>query len=220
VTSGLVYNFGESDEDLLRRCQDGDEAALRELLRRHERAVYGLLTRMLGSREDAEDALAEVFVKVWRSAKSFRGDAKFTTWLYRIAGNTARDFLRSRKARPEFPVDDVFLSETDLGGSDAVDPEKSVVDRDEVARIDRAMMRLSTEDRLLVTLYHIRELSLEEVAKITGQNRSNLKVKLFRARQKLRAHIEALDRERDNEMQAGTTESFGIQPGPPESASG
>lgn len=220
MTSGFAYDFGESNEELLRRCQEKDETALRELLRRHERPVYSLLYRMLGSREDAEDALADVFVKVWKSAGSFRGTAKFTTWLYRIAGNTARDMLRSRKARPEVTVEDELLNEMDATGPTAVDPAQAVVNADELARIERAMQKLSADDRLLVTLYHIQESSIEEIAEITGLSRSNLKVKLFRARQKLRAHLEDQDRETSNELQSGTTGPFGLQPGSAESSAG
>jgi len=141
VTNGFIYDFGISNEELLSRCKENDEAALRELLRRHEKPVYGLLYRMLGNHEDAEEALADVFVKVWRAAGSFRGTAKFTTWLYRIAGNTARDVLRSRKARPEIAIEDDILTETDLVGTAAVDPETTVINADEVARIELAMQK-------------------------------------------------------------------------------
>lgn len=196
MNSGSTYDQSVSSEELLRRCKENDETALRELFRRYERPVYGMLYRMLGRHEDAEEAVSDVFVKLWKAAAGFRGDAKFTTWLYRIAGNTARDFLRSRKARPEFPVDDEILSEMDLSdGSSVVDPETSVVSKEELERIERAMLRLSPEDRQLVTLFHIRELGLDEIASITGQKRNNLKVKLFRARQRLRAHLSDMDTE-------------------------
>ena len=218
MTNGFIYDFGISNEELLSRCKENDESALRELLRRHEKPVYGLLYRMLGNHEDAEEALADVFVKVWRAAGSFRGTAKFTTWLCRIAGNTARDVLRSRKARPEIAIEDDILTETDLVGTAAVDPETTVINADEVARIELAMQKLTPEDRLLVHLYHIQELDLEEINRITGINRSNLKVKLFRARQKLRTHLESLDQEKNNELQPDTTESIGLQPGSAESA--
>lgn len=218
MTNGFIYDFGISNEELLSRCKENDESALRELLRRHEKPVYGLLYRMLGNHEDAEEALSDVFVKVWRAAGSFRGTAKFTTWLYRIAGNTARDVLRSRKARPEIAIEDDILTETDLVGTAAVDPETTVINADEVARIELAMQKLTPEDRLLVHLYHIQELDLEEINRITGINRSNLKVKLFRARQKLRTHLESLDQEKNNELQPDTTESIGLQPGSAESA--
>jgi RNA polymerase sigma-70 factor (ECF subfamily) len=173
---------------------------------------------MLGSHEDAEEGLAEVFVKVWRAAGSFKGTAKFTTWLYRIAGNTAKDMLRSRRTRPEIAIEDEILTETDLVGVAAVDPEDALIMAYEISKIDMAMQKLSEEDRLIVSLYHIEECSLEEIAEITGVNRGNLKVKLFRARQKLRTHLEYLERETGNELQTGTAESIGIQPGSAEPA--
>lgn len=213
MTSEFIYDFGESNEELLCRCSKNDEAALRELLRRHERPVYSLLYRMLGSHEDSEEALADVFVKVWKSAAGFRGSSKFTTWLYKIAGNTARDVLRSRKARPEVAIEDDILTETDLIDNNVADPETSVIVGDEVARIEAAMQRLSEEDRLLVDLYHMQECSIEEIAGITGIKHSSLKVKLFRARQKLRDHLVNLDRETKNELRSDTTESIGLQPG-------
>lgn len=213
LENGLIHSFDDSNEELLRRCNCNDESALRELLHRHERPVYSLLYRMLGSHEDAEEALADVFVKVWKSAGSFRGASKFTTWLYRIAGNTARDALRYRKARPETTIDNEIIVETDIIGISVVDPEKELMASDERTRIDQAIQRLSDEDRLIVTLYHIHENTLDEIAEITRQNRANLKVKLFRARQRLRKHLGDLDREINDEMFAGTTESFGLQPG-------
>ncbi len=204
VTDRFVCDLTVSNEELLYRCRQNDEAALGELLRRHERPVYGLLYRMLGSHEDAEEGLAEVFVKVWKAAAGFKGTAKFTTWLYRIAGNTARDMLRARKARPEIAIEDGILVETDLIGTSSIDPEKAAILADELDRINMAMQKLSQEDRLLVSLYHMQECSLEEMAEITGINRANLKVKLFRARQRLRVHLENLDRETSNELQSGT----------------
>lgn len=216
MTSGFECDIGTSDEELLRRCKESDETALRQLLRRHERPMYSLLYRMLGNHEDAEEALADVFIKVWRAAASFRGASKFTTWLYRIAGNTARDILRSRKARPEVTVEDAVLSEMELDSSASIDPEKVLLGAERAATIEVAMRRLSDEDRLLVTLYHMQECSLEEMSQITGQNRTNLKVKLFRARQKLRRHLDVLDREASDGMQARTTEPSGLRPGPTE----
>ena len=216
MESGSVYSFGVSSEELLRRCQDGDEGALRELLRRHERAVYSVLYQMLRSHDDAEEALADVFVKVWRAAASFRGKSKFTTWLYRIAANTARDFLRSRRARPEIAVEDVILTKADLSDHAIVDPEEALVKSDELAGIEMAMQKLAEGDRLLITLYHMRECSLEEIAEITGHSRVGLRVKLLRARRRLRMHLDHLEQETKDEMRAGTTESIGLQPRPPE----
>ena len=218
MINGLVQDNGESNEELLNRCRQNDESALRELLSRHERPVYGLLYRMLGSHEDSEEALTDVFVKVWKKAGSFRGASKFTTWLYRIASNTARDFRRSRKARLEVTVEDAIISDACIVGDAADDPQMVLINTDEAARIEKALWRLSEDDRRLVTLYHFQELSLEEISEIVGINRTNLKVKLFRARQKLRVYLEDMDRETENEMQTGTTKSVGLQPESAESA--
>jgi len=209
------YDFSTSNEGLLELCKRQDQEALRVLFRRHERPVYSLLYRMLSNHEDAEEALAEVFVKVWRAAGSFKGEAKFTTWLYRIASNTARDKLRSRQIRQEVFIDDSIVDEAGLGeriASPGMDPEKCVLIADERARVMRAMQDLSEEDRLLVTLYHFQECDYEEISQVTGVSPANLKVRLFRARQRLRKLCADDEREGGiNEMRVDTAESSGLQ---------
>ena len=209
------YDFSTSNEGLLELCKRQDQEALRVLFRRHERPVYSLLYRMLSNHEDAEESLAEVFVKVWRAAGSFKGEAKFTTWLYRIASNTARDKLRSRQIRQEVFIDDSIVDEAGIGeqiASPGTDPEKCVLIADERARVMRAMQELSEEDRLLVTLYHFQECDYEEIFQVTGVSPANLKVRLFRARQRLRKLCADDEREGGiNEMRVDTAESSGLQ---------
>ena len=209
------YDFSTSNEGLLELCKRQDQEALRVLFRRHERPVYSLLYRMLSNHEDAEESLAEVFVKVWRAAGSFKGEAKFTTWLYRIASNTARDKLRSRQIRQEVFIDDSIVDEAGIGeqiASPGTDPEKCVLIADEKARVMRAMQDLSEEDRLLVTLYHFQECDYEEIFQVTGVSPANLKVRLFRARQRLRKLCADDEREGGiNEMRVDTAESSGLQ---------
>ena len=190
MTRATYDDLSISNEELLELCKRQDQEALGLLFRRHERAVYSLLYRMLNSHEDAEEALAEVFVKVWRAAASFKGEAKFTTWLFRIASNTGRDMLRSRKSRPEVSVEEVIVNEVEAGersgSADYANPEKLAIRSDELARIARAMKGLSEEDRLLVSLYHFQSMDYEQIAEITKIPPGNLKVRLFRARQRLR----------------------------------
>ena len=133
-----AYDFSVSSEELLEQCKRQDQEALRLLLKRHERPVYSLLYRMLSNHEDTEEALAEVFVKVWRGAAFFKGDAKFTTWLYRIASNTARDFLRSRKSRQEVSIEDVVINEFEIcerSGTDMGNPEKRAMEAEGRAQL-------------------------------------------------------------------------------------
>jgi RNA polymerase sigma-70 factor (ECF subfamily) len=211
------YDLSVSNEELLAGCARGDQESLRVLFGRHERPVYSLLYRMLGNHDDAEEALADVFVKVWRSASSFRGDASFTTWLYRIASNTARDVLRSRKSRPEVSLEDMVLNEAELlehTGSDFEDPEEAVLRAAGNAVLAAAMARLSDEDRLLVALYHLQDRTYEEIAEIMKQPTANLKVKLFRARQRLKKHCQAIEDEQEDDrgLRDSAAEPGGIQP--------
>lgn len=209
-----AYDFAMSNEDLLDLCKRQDQEALRLLLRRHERPVYSLLYRMLSNHEDAEEALAEVFVKVWRGAAFFKGDSKFTTWLYRIASNTARDFLRSRKSRRELSIEDVVVGELETverATGDLRDPAQQLIEAEGRARILLGMQELSEDDRLLISLYHFQGRDYEEISKITGTPPNNLKVKLFRARQRLRKVCAALQEDDGNELRTDTTESAGLR---------
>jgi RNA polymerase sigma-70 factor (ECF subfamily) len=213
VSSVGDYDFSVSNEELLDLCKRQDQEALRVLLRRHERPVYSLLFRMLSSHEDAEEALADVFVKVWRNASGFKGDCKFTTWLYKIAANTARDRLRSRMIRHEVSIEDVVLDEA-MSSNKADDPEKQAIYTEEVSMITAAMSGLAEEDRLLISLYHIQELDYGEIREITGIPTGNLKVKLFRARERLRKLCAKAEKGGDiDAMRRGTTESSGLQQG-------
>jgi RNA polymerase sigma-70 factor (ECF subfamily) len=211
------HDFSVSNEMLLEQCKRQDQEALRVLFRRHEKPVYNLLFRMLSSREDAEEALAEVFVKVWRAAASFKGESKFTTWLYRIAANTARDYLRSRMTKQEVSIEDVVVNELEVSGStghQSPDPEASAIVAEDRARIIAAMRELSEEDRLLISLYHFQELDYDEIAQVTGIPPANLKVKLFRARQRLRKLCAEQEKDGEpDEMRASATESSGIRQG-------
>lgn len=211
------HDLSVGNEELLARCVQGDQQALKYLFLRHERPVYGLLYRMLGCHEDAEDALADVFVKVWRSAKGFRGAASFTTWLYHIAANTARDVLRSKKAKPEISLEDLVMSETDLlkNASNVFEnPEEAVLRAADNAVLAAAIARLSEEDRLLITLYHLHDRTYEEIASITKVSPDNLKVKMFRARQRLKNHCITIEEKQEakNGLRDSAAESNGIQP--------
>lgn len=217
MEEAVDYDFSVSNEELLELCKRQDQEALRVLLRRHERPVYSLLFRMLSNHEDAEEALAEVFVKVWRGAASFKGDAKFTTWLFRIASNTARDVLRSRKTRQEVSIEDVVVNGVELAerlGSSEKDPAAAALASEGLAEVVRAMQQLTEEDRLLISLYHFEERDYDEISRITDIPAGNLKVKLFRARQRLRKLCEEMEKDgNQHEMRPGTAGTSGLQQG-------
>jgi len=209
------FDFSVSNEQLLRDCAQHDQEGMRELFRRHKGPIYNLLYRTLSSHDDAEEALADVFVKVWRNAKGFKGDSKFTTWLYSIAANTAKDRLRMRKSRREVSCEEVLDWESRIGPNTAsavVSPEQAAMMGSERETMQRALTALNDEERLLVTLYHLQNCDYAEITRITGIVACNLKVKLFRARLKLRKLCEQLDREvSENELRTDTTGTSGLQ---------
>jgi RNA polymerase sigma-70 factor, ECF subfamily len=171
--------------ELLRRCQRGDESALARLVEQFGGRVFRLAWRMLGDHGRAEEASADVFVKLWTTARQWRGDADAATWTYRVAYHTILDHRR-RKQRPTVPP-----------AAALVDPrpgplERSVrTEEEEQAsrRVHEAMSQLSEPDRALVHLYYFEQLKLAEIGEIIGATRDVLKMRLSRARQKLRELI-------------------------------
>ena len=181
---------GGPDLVLVRRCARRDSAALREIVGRHQPKLYGFLLQILGSHEDTEEAVQDVFLRVWQQADRFEGRASFATWLYRIATNVAYDRLRRRKARA------VTTSLWDVPAVAAGDAEQEALqslEREERARLlQQALQRLRAEDRLLLVLYYGEELDYDQIREITRYAYPVLKVRLMRARQRLRAAMDAL----------------------------
>ena len=176
--------------DLLRRCQRGDESALAGLLEQFGGRVFRLALRMLGDRGRAEEAAADVFVKLWTTARKWRGDADAGTWTYRVAYHTILDRLR-RKQRPSV-APTASLPDPKPGPLDQT--VRSEAEEQASRRIHKAMSELSEPDRALVHLYYFEELKLAEIGSIVGTTREVLKMRLARARQKLRDLIGDEDR--------------------------
>ncbi|MFQ3548821.1 MAG: RNA polymerase sigma factor [Armatimonadota bacterium] len=177
---------------LLERCKQQDEEALRSFFKQFEKPIYGFLYRMLSNKEDAEEALAEVFIKIWKFASSFEGESKFTTWLYKIAANCAKDKLRSRLKRKEiffsfFNKNDGVI-ENISSGKDNIESE--YIKKETIESITKAMEQLSYDDRLLIELHHIQEWDYNQISDFLGIKTTQLKIKLFRARQKLKSLLE------------------------------
>jgi len=170
-------------------CARHDHAALRELSVRYQKPVFGILLHTLSNHQDAEEAFADVFAKVWKYAGQFKRDAKITTWLYRIATNTARDYLRSRVSRRHIKVESLERSDgttLEIASPAYLNPEESVIASVEHNRMLSMLSELSYDDRMLIVLHHLQEMDYDEVCLVTGIAPKNLKVRLFRARQQLR----------------------------------
>src|SRR5438067_303747 len=152
-----------TDDQLLRLCSDGESAALRELVRRYQGPIFRFLARMMGSDDDAEEAALEVFVRAWRNAPRFQYRAKVATWLCRIAVNIARDAHSRKQARPR----EVWIESNELQhlsvGSAEEDALKRVHRQDQSAALQRALKKLSPDDRLILILYYLEDREYEEI---------------------------------------------------------
>lgn len=172
-------------EELARDAARGGEEAFARLVALHEKRVYALTLRITGNQEDAADAAQEAFLSAWRGLPNFRGDAGFSTWLYRLASNAAIDHLRkNRRQRGEASLDDEAL------GVDAVDAAPSLQERAESAELREAVRRsmgeLSWEHREVLDLREYQELSYEEISERLGVDLGTVKSRISRARSALR----------------------------------
>ena len=149
------------------------------LVSRYQRRLFSVCQRILGSSEDAEEAVQETFVRLARHAHSFRGDAQVSTWLYSIARNVCTDKIRYSARRPATPVDDITSVAGDLAGGD------EFAMSDTVGALHRALAQLDERSRSLLLLVAVEELTYEEAAEVTGLAVGTVKSRVSRARVRL-----------------------------------
>lgn len=185
----------EPDGGLLELCAARQAPALEELVRRYQSKLYLFLYRMIGSTEDTEEAVLDVFVRVWQQCGRFEGRSSVATWIYRIAANIALDTKRRRRSRPQtlpFEEEDRLSAAEGSVESEALNRLQQV-ERSKV--MDRALQTLSGGDRLILVLYYVEELDYDEIREIMQCSYPVLKTRLMRARQRLRTAIEAIGSE-------------------------
>ncbi len=178
-----------SDEAaLVRRMQGGDEMAFREIMDRYQAKVFSIIYGILRNRNDAEDIAQQVFAKIYFSIRGFDFRSSLLTWIYKITVNECYDYLRKKKVRKLVYESDFSEEESQrLERSDRSADGQPLMD-ETLARRDLVMKllaKVSEEDRKLLLLKEVEGLSVEELAAVTGMNENTIKVKLFRARQKL-----------------------------------
>jgi len=176
------------EQELVRRLQQGDEAAFRELVERYQSKVHSIIYGILRNRNDAEDIAQQVFAKIYFSIGNFDGRSALLTWIYKITLNECYDYLRKRRVRKlvyesEVSDEEELKITRSLAAADASETvEESLARRDYVLKL---LSRVSEEDRNLLMLKEVEGHSVDELAAMTGLNQNTIKVKLFRARQKL-----------------------------------
>ncbi len=164
----------------------GEEAAITELLAAHQDSVYTLALRLVGDRDLAADVAQEALLRAWRGLPAFRGDSRFSTWLYRITVNTARSF---HKRWVRFPVTDLEGAGEPEAGP-ATDPETLGLDADFARRISSALARISPRLRAVVVLKDMYDWTHPEIAEHLGITVTAAKVRLHRGRAALRGVLE------------------------------
>jgi len=175
------------DFELIQRASQGDDAAFSQVVQAYRKRILGTIARLIGRPEDVEDVGQEVFLRLYFSLDQLRTPEMFEPWLYRLTVNAAYDYLRRRRRRPESRMAD--LSELQVLQADAVagtKKEAEVQRRKRIRELVHVLLEaVSEKDRILLTLKEIEGLSLKELEKIYGLNENALKVRLFRARQKV-----------------------------------
>lgn len=181
-----------TEEELIARAVGGDQHAYGILVERYSDFVYTVVLRVVGSAEDAEDVAQEAFVRAHRALPRFRGDSKFSSWLYRIAVNRALTHLKRRTRRPdtvEMTVSPRVEAEV-RSRRTSEDPERLVLKEEFSARVRGAVAELPPRYRAAVTLFYLEERSYKEVAETLGVPMGTLKTHLHRARAILKQELE------------------------------
>lgn len=174
----------DDETELIQRAIAGSQQAYAAIVKRYERMVFSLTLDMLGNSEDAHEATQDAFLKAFRHLASWRGESRFSTWLYRIARTTALDRLRRKRMEtvsldaPESPARRMLTFDT--SGLD------NVVSQERSALLQEAFRHLLAPDSAVLTLFYLHEQSLEEICEVMGWTMSNAKSRLCRARQRLR----------------------------------
>ena len=179
----------EDDEMLVARTQKGDAAAFDVLVGRYKERLYATVYHMTSNHEDANDLVQDTFIKAFKSIESFRGRSSFYTWVYRIAVNRTINFLKRRKNRNQYSLDDLESSiQTD---PDLVEMMSHVTPRREAGltelqeRLNEALQKLSESHRAVVTMHDIQGMTHADIAKVLKCSEGTVRSRLFYARQQL-----------------------------------
>lgn len=176
----------QSDLELVRQFQDGDESAFNHVVLRYQEKVYWVARRFVNDHDSADDVTQEVFCKAYESLKEFRGDSSLYTWLYRITVNVALNAIRKQKIRDFFRIDELFEAED----VDSPPPDEALERQEERALIEQAIATLPTKQKSVFLLRYYDELPYEEIAKILKTSVGGLKANYFHAVKKIQEYIQ------------------------------
>jgi len=171
-----------NDQHYINKILQGDSKSFAILVDRYKDLVFTLALRMVKNREEAEEVSQDTFLKVFKSLNKFKGDSKFSTWIYRVGYNTSLDRIKKNKRAQRTVTIDEFTEHQIKTLDNALDNMEM---EERKLAIQNCLQLLPSEDGYLITLYYFEELSLEEISKIIDITVNNVKVKLYRSRKKL-----------------------------------
>lgn len=181
-------NTGPTDSEILSRVLRGEQKLYAELVKRYQNFVFTITLRYTQNREDAEEVAQDVFVKAYRSLADFRGDSKFSTWLYTIVTTSCLSFLRKKKLDMHSLDDERIFEIAD--NQDSGMRANQVEQKSKLAMVNKAILLLSPDDAKLITLFYKAEQSLDEIGVIMGLEPNTVKVRLHRARHRVKEKME------------------------------
>ena len=179
---------GLNDSEIIGKVLSGDRQAYALLVDRYQNYVFTLALRFTKNREDAEEVSQDIFIKAYRSLSDFRGAAKFSTWLYTIVNNTCISFLRKKKLEVHSLDNEKVFEVAD--NQDSGMRANMIEQKSKIAMVNKAIALLSTDDAEIITLFYKGEQTLEEISNILGLETNTAKVRLHRARARLKEKME------------------------------
>ncbi len=180
----------EKEKVLVAKAKNGDIDAFESLVKANEKIIYNIVYRIMNNQEDTYDVSQETFIKAYTKLNQFNQESKFSTWLYRIATNTALDELRRRKGKETFSIDKmVDGKENDImpqHADESEDVEKKIGDKEQVKIIEHGLKELSQDHRVVLTLRDMQGLSYEEISKVLQITLGTVKSRISRARRDMK----------------------------------
>jgi len=192
----------QTDQQLVERVKSGDQQAFDLLVRKYQHKVYGLVSRFISDPAAVEDVVQESFIKAYRSLDRFRGESAFYTWLYRIAVNTAKNYLVAKGRRP--PDADIDAGDAEqMSGAEIMrevgTPEDVALSKEMSRRVLEVVEELPADLRTALTLREIEGLTYEEIAKVMDCPIGTVRSRIFRAREAVNNALEALSQEKEEQ---------------------
>jgi RNA polymerase sigma-70 factor (ECF subfamily) len=171
-----------TDSALIASMSNGDKKAFRLLVERHKRMAYQTALGLVGNRDDAYDISQEAFLRAYRSASTYKPEQPFLPWFYTIIANLARTWLKKRSVAKSRDVD---IADVEYLVASDDSPEEALIEREEIERLRDSLVKLSFDDREIITLYHFRNMSYEEIADLLAIPRGTVMSRLYYARKRL-----------------------------------